>query len=120
MAVAVCFQCGTFKTAAFCPCPDCSAVPQDEEEIALSLAMTDCYFDRPALQEISSSIQSGRPPQLDEQTHAKMLEMIHGPEFVRQNHLPDELNSAPKPHLPRLDGADQPQLSDKSPWWKIW
>ena len=123
MTVAVCFHCGTFKSAAFCPCPDCAALPQHEEELALSLAMTDHYFDRPALNEIATSIQAGKPPQLDEHTHAKMLEMLHGPEFMHDTFSPerfDERTPDPSPHLPRLDGADQAPASIKAPWWKIW
>ena len=44
MTTAVCFRCGELKFGAFCPC-QCGAMPQTEDELAISLAMTDHYFD---------------------------------------------------------------------------
>ena len=113
MTTAVCFKCGKLKFGAFLPCGDCSALPQNEEEVALSLAMTDHYFDLPTLKQIGTSIANGKPPQLDEQTHAKMLEMIRGSDAK------GELNFAPAP-LPRLDGADLSETKQAKPWWKFW
>jgi hypothetical protein len=42
MTTAVCFRCGKLKFGAFCPC-ECGAMPQTEDELAISLAMTDHY-----------------------------------------------------------------------------
>lgn len=114
MTTAVCFKCGKLKFGAFLPCEACSALPQNEEEVALSLAMTDLYFDLPTLKQIGLSISNGKPPQLDEHTHAKMLELIRGTEAMRT------MNSA-SAKLPRLDGADLGEAPPPiKPWWKFW
>jgi hypothetical protein len=110
MTTAVCFKCGKLKFGAFLPCEACSAVPHDEEEIAISLAITDHYFDLPTLKQIGTSITNGKPPQLDEQTHAEMLALIRGSDVVQ------ELQA----ELPRLDGADLPITKPARPWWKLW
>jgi hypothetical protein len=111
MTMAVCFKCGKLKSGAFLPCEACLAVPHDEEEIAISLAITDHYFDLPTLKQIGSSIADGNPPQLDEHTHAQMLTLIRGSDATR------ELTQAA---LPRLDGADRPKAKPVRPWWKLW
>lgn len=114
MTFAVCFKCGHLKFGAFLPCDDCSALPQNEEEVALSLAMTDHYFDLETLKQIGTSIAHGKPPHLDEQTHAQMLELIRGPEAMPRK-------PSPRSRLPRLDGADlQDDVSPAKPWWKFW
>jgi hypothetical protein len=111
MTTAVCFKCGKLKFGAFLPCEAGSALPQDEEEIAISLAITDHYFDLPTLKQIGASIADGKPPQLDEHTHAQMLTLIRGSDVV------GELT---RDALPRLDGADQPLPKPSRPWWKLW
>lgn len=111
MTTAVCFKCGKLKPGAFLPCEVCSALPHDEEEIAISMAITDHYFDLPTLKQIGASIAEGKPPQLDEHTHADMLALIRG----------TDVTSGPvQPALPRLDGADLPKPASARPWWKVW
>ena len=111
MTMAVCFKCGKLKSGAFLPCEACSAVPHDEEEIAISLAITDHYFDFSTLKQIGASIADGKPPQLDEHTHAQMLALIRGSDAMR---------GLTQAVLPRLDGADLPKTSPAKPWWKLW
>ena len=114
MTTAVCFKCGKLKSGAFLPCEDCSALPQNEEEVALSMAMTDQYFELPALKQIGDSIADGKPPELDEQTHAKMLELIRGADAMQKV-------ESGTTRLPRLDGADLIEESPSpKPWWKFW
>lgn len=50
MTQAVCFKCGAIKFGAFCPCPACNATPEAEDDLVISLAMTDHYFDVKTLQ----------------------------------------------------------------------
>ena len=61
MTVAVCVQCGAIKHGAFTPCAECGFDPDTELDAAYSLALTDHYFSRDVLDQISSSIRSGRP-----------------------------------------------------------
>ncbi len=67
MTLAVCFNCGNFKLGAFTPCPKCAQQPQTDDELMLSLAMTDHNLDRANLEYASQDIASGNCPQLDPQ-----------------------------------------------------
>ena len=62
MTIAVCLKCGNFKFGAFNSCRKCGAKPQDVDELGLSLAMSDHYFDRPTLEQISQIIRAGEEP----------------------------------------------------------
>ena len=59
MTTAVCFKCGAIKFGAFVPCPECGGFPRNEDELALSLAMTDHYFDMPTLDQMGATIRDG-------------------------------------------------------------
>ena len=52
MTQAVCFKCGEIKFGAFVLCPHCNARPSADEELVLSLAMTDHYFDLATMKQI--------------------------------------------------------------------
>lgn len=85
MTVAVCFRCGVIKFGAFVACPECAAVPATEDDIAVSLAMTDHYFGRAELERMAAAVHAGTPPKLDPETHANLLRQ------VRATGLLDEL-----------------------------
>src|SRR5579871_5234 len=76
MTTAVCFKCGAIKFGAFVPCPECSGFPQTEDDLALSLAMTDHYFDMPTLEQMGASVRDGVPPHLDPDTHRELIQQI--------------------------------------------
>jgi hypothetical protein len=80
MTIAVCFQCGAQKFGAFCPCGECRAVPQTEDELALSLAMTDHYFDQQTLDQMGAAVRDGKPPHLSPETREGLLASLrrHG------------------------------------------
>jgi hypothetical protein len=82
--MAVCFQCGSIKFGAFVPCPQCAAWPQTEDELALSLAMTDHYFDMPTLEQMGASVRDGKPPHLDEHSHARLVQQIRDTGLLAQ------------------------------------
>lgn len=66
MTTAVCFQCGHLKFGSFLPCDQCQARPRTEDEMIVSLAMSDHYFDQPTLEQMGQYIQEhGVPPRLD-------------------------------------------------------
>ena len=69
---AVCFKCGEIKWGAFNHCDKCGARPRSDDELMLSLAFTDHYFDLEKLQRIGRIIKMGNPPQLDEATKSKL------------------------------------------------
>jgi hypothetical protein len=74
--MAVCFKCGVIKFGAFVPCPQCAAFPQTEDDLALSLAMTDHYFDMPTLEQMGAAVRDGNPPHLDPKSHAQLIQQI--------------------------------------------
>jgi hypothetical protein len=72
MTQAVCFKCGSLKFGAFSNCERCGARPQSDDDLMLSLAFTDHYFDRASLERIGADIAAGVPPQLDPTTKEKL------------------------------------------------
>jgi len=62
MTQAVCFKCGEIKWGAFNHCDKCGARPRSDDELMLSLAFTDHYFDLEKLQRIGRDIEMGNPP----------------------------------------------------------
>lgn len=73
MTAAVCFECGKIKRGAFVPCPECGAMPWNEDDCALSYAMTDWYFDKLTLEEMGERIASGHPMTLAPQTREQII-----------------------------------------------
>lgn len=70
---AVCIRCGTFKKAAFAPCPECGLAPKSDYEAARALILAEKTFygdveigrSSEELKNISQSIKSGRPYPID-------------------------------------------------------
>ena len=48
------FKCGEIKFGAFVLCPHCNARPSADEELVLSLAMTDHYFDLATMKQMGA------------------------------------------------------------------
>jgi hypothetical protein len=72
MTEAVCFRCGDLKRGAFSNCENCGARPQSDDDLMLSLAFTDHYFDHSRLEQIGRDIAAGKLPQLDQATKEKL------------------------------------------------
>jgi hypothetical protein len=69
MTIAICFSCGALKFGAFCPCDKCGASPTEEDELAVSLMMTDRRMRMPELENLSEAMMRGEiRPVLDERT----------------------------------------------------
>jgi len=71
---AVCYHCGEFKKGAFTGCGSCKSAPNDDEEIVLSLALTDHYFDVATLSKFADAIKNGKKVDLTEAFRAELLE----------------------------------------------
>lgn len=66
MTKAICFHCGHFKTGSFLPCDECHTKPQTDDELIVSIAMSDNFFDQPTLEAMVEYIkENGHHPQLD-------------------------------------------------------
>jgi hypothetical protein len=76
MTQAVCFYCGAIKFGAFVACEQCNRIPKTDDELVLSLAMTDHYFERKTLEQMGANIKIGKSPHLDETTRARLLQSL--------------------------------------------
>lgn len=114
MTMAVCFKCGVIKFGAFVPCPECSGFPQTEDDLALSLAMTDHYFDMPTLEQMGASVRDGKPPHLDPATHAQLIQQLRSSGMLAQ--LQGLFGGGATPE--QSPQAERPP--PKKPWWRFW
>jgi hypothetical protein len=106
MTAAVCFKCGALKMGAMLPCSRCSARPASDDELVLSVAMTDHHYSRSELERIGREVANGSVPALD-------------PSFEKE--LRDGLREA-KAMAPGLAAAASGPRSGvkRIPWWKFW
>ena len=59
--------------------PTAAESPRSEDDLIISLAMTDHYFDMKTLKQMGASIRkNGEPPNLDPETRKNLLEMVRG------------------------------------------
>lgn len=85
MAVVVCFNCGRQKREAQGPCGACGVTPQSEDDLALSLALTDERYRPLTLFYFGRLIAQGARPKLSAESQVEMLETI------RQTRREDEM-----------------------------
>ena len=102
MTQAVCFKCGEIKFGAFVACSHCGGTPVSDEDLVLSLAMTDHYFTLDVMRQMGQSIKQGTPPNLDEATRKNLLENLA------------QLRKSP---VGKFLGGSAPKQQKKSKWW---
>lgn len=73
---AVCFNCGEFKLGALKTCSLCKRGPETDDQLMMSLALTDHYFDLPTLKVMGKDIKNGKALQLDEKTRENLLSAL--------------------------------------------
>ncbi len=77
MTTAVCFKCGSLKFGSFCPCPECHERPRTEDDLIISLAMSDHYFDLSTLEQMGEAVRThGQPPDLDPDSKEAFRKLI--------------------------------------------
>lgn len=76
MTMAICIKCGERKWGAFNPCARCGTQPGSEDELALSLAMSDHYFDDAGLDQLGDAVRSGKPPHLSPASRETLIASI--------------------------------------------
>lgn len=87
MKQAVCFSCGEVKPGALARCPHCGKLPESDEDLLLSLALSSRYLGGVSLEVAGRDIKEGRRPRLDEQTLERLqaqLEEFKGRPVVRR------------------------------------
>jgi hypothetical protein len=57
-------------------CVKCGANPHDMDQLGRARAMSDHYFDKPALEQISRIIQDGKEPPIDPQLLRRIEEEL--------------------------------------------
>lgn len=99
MTFAVCYCCGNGKHGAFSVCENCGRKPQIEEDIIMSLAMTDHYFKKDYLEQMGLQLRSGYSIDFSEGVKEKFRsELIECGLFKRPNFL-EKLFCREKPPL---------------------
>jgi hypothetical protein len=82
------------KWGAFNPCEKCGARPHNDDDLALSLALSDHYFDKDRLEQIGGDIAKGKPVHLDPGTRANMLKMMQSlPPAMRNLLMSDDASN---------------------------
>ena len=84
MTTAVCFNCGEIKFGAFTPCEKCEVIPKNEDDLVLSLAMTDHYFDISTLEQVAETIRSGERINLEPQTYEALVQLVRMKDVVEE------------------------------------
>lgn len=96
MTTAVCFKCGHMKSGSFVPCNQCHTIPRSDDEMIISLAMTDHYFEQATLESMREYIlEHGHAPDLDpesKKTFRKTFEEVKATGAIEKmlNTLDDE------------------------------
>jgi hypothetical protein len=76
MTKALCWQCGEFKFGVFNPCPACNAEPENQEEILLSLVLTDRDLSEDEMVLLQGRIRGGTKIEIDQQTRNALLPVV--------------------------------------------
>lgn len=61
MTLAVCIQCGAMKLGALTPCLECQFDPQENEDKAKAMVLTDHFLPKHELETISKRIKADQP-----------------------------------------------------------
>lgn len=108
MTMAVCFNCGEIKFGAFCLCDKCGQGPKTEDDRIISMAMTDHYFDKAGLEQISESTKKyGSPPALAPENREQIRQLLQECEPMI-------------PEIGKMLVEKMKQTTQKKPWWKFW
>lgn len=83
MTVAICISCGKEKWGAFNQCDNCGFIPSTEDDLAESVFLSDHYFKKNTLEEISLAFQSGNPPKIDPKSKEMIKSQLH--QFLKNN-----------------------------------
>lgn len=92
MKLAICLHCGAEKLNAFPPCPACGFRPNQPEELAKSILLTDQYLALEELLRRSEQIQAGESLEFPKEQYQQVLaELESHPELVQPLQDPDQI-----------------------------
>jgi hypothetical protein len=76
MTQAVCFKCEVIKFGAFVVCDKCEALSESEDDLMLSVVLTDQYFGPATLQQMGRAIEAGELLELVQSTRDTLLPSV--------------------------------------------
>jgi hypothetical protein len=76
-----------------------------DEDLILSLAMTDHYFDLATMMQMGEAVKEGKPPHLDEESRKGLLKQL------------DEIKEMGLSHLITGQNPIPASTKKKSKWW---
>ncbi len=101
MFKAICWKCGEKKTGEFLSCPRCSAIPTREEELMISLLLTDHNLGQDRILDYQQAIRDGANIVLDEQAK-NQLRPFMSEAFLAMRAESGALSSIPPKGFARL------------------
>jgi len=102
MTQAVCFNCGETKWGSFNGCENCGSRPRSDDELMLSLMLTDHNLREDEFARFANSIKAGRRPIIPESEKVKLRHA------VAQAKVMMGIAQPPPPALP--SGSDKKRL----------
>ena len=111
MGMAICFKCGSAKSGALLACSSCHAVPRTQNDLALSLVLSDNVSSKEQLAGYSNELRSGASASVPFQDIIQANDALKDPQLVAmlgaQATLPSSSNPAPAapPQSPPIPAA---------------
>ena len=117
MATAICFKCGSTKSGALLACSSCHAIPRTQNDLALSLVLSDNVSSKAQLAGYSNELRSGASASVPFQDIIQANDALKDPQLLAmlgaQAALPSSSNPAPatKPKSPPIPAAAPQQVA---------
>ncbi len=101
MTIAVCWKCGAMKRGAFNPCLKCNSAPITEDELAVSMELSDHCFEKNQLEQMGARIASGTKVTLAPENRKNIIKTLRDSEIFS--------------NVPKTEDID---YKPNRPWWK--
>ena len=101
MAIAICFKCGTAKRGALVACSSCLTVPRTQNDLALSLALSDHLSSKEQLAEYTQELRSGASASVPFQDIIQANDALKDPQLLAMLGAQNQpLTPTPAPSIP--------------------
>lgn len=104
---AICFKCGEVKHGAFTTCKACNTRPTSEQELALSLGLTDHYLSKQDLDSIGTHIKNNESISFREDQEEMLIKEIR---TLLQSPMGEMLINSKRPTVD----------AHNKKWWEFW
>jgi hypothetical protein len=113
MTVAFCWKCGEEKSGVFSQCPECNVAPTTENDAAVSVLLTDHYFDTSTLRCTKQDISDGVSISLSPEQRLMYIRMLRDIYFDK----PEEYAFEKAIDVRYKPGRYKKIIYNK-PWWR--